>query len=214
MTALSLCLLGTAAPAQDLFYSAAPTANTWSGFYLGAQFGLIGAKTHEKGSAFPSGEALLGDIPVQGGLFAGAHYQMNDWWVWGLDAEANYEPGEFFYNGSKFGTIEWDGALRLHGGYLIAPNVLAFGSVGYSIAHFDHTTYYSVGHPALTGAAYTGGGIQLGFGVDAKLSDHLMARLLATWSHYGVHTIYDGGTAIATSEPSMVNARLGLAWSF
>jgi hypothetical protein len=39
-----------------------------------------------------------------------------------------------------------------------------------------------------------------------------MARLNATWSHYGTHTVpVPGG---GTSEPSAVTVRVGLGWKF
>jgi opacity protein-like surface antigen len=214
LAAAAMCVLGTSAEGQDAMWSSVPTASNWTGFYIGAQAGLIGMKSHEKGTAVPLGEALLGDIPVTGGAFAGFHFQQTDWWVWGLDVEANYQPAEFFYNGTKFGIMDWDAAVRVQGGVPIAPNVLAYGSVGYSWAHFDQSTYYNGVFPAATGANYIGGGVQLGFGVDAKLNDHLMMRLLATWTNYGVHSITNGGVEVGSSEPSLINARVGLAWTF
>lgn len=214
LATVAVCLVGSTAQAQDAFWANTPVASNWTGFYLGAQAGLIGMKSHEKGTAVPAGEALLGDIPVTGGVFGGFHFQQTDWWVWGLDAELNYQPAEFFYNGAKFGIMDWDGAVRIQGGVPVAPNVLAYGSVGYSWAHFDQSTYYNGVFPAATGANYVGGGLQLGFGVDAKLNDHLMMRLLATWTNYGVHSITNGGVEVGSSEPSLINARVGLAWTF
>ncbi len=38
-----------------------------------------------------------------------------------------------------------------------------------------------------------------------------MARMQATWAHFGVHDITDGGATVATSEPSRINARVGVA---
>ncbi|MBU1174201.1 MAG: porin family protein [Alphaproteobacteria bacterium] len=191
-------------------WASAPTADSWTGFYFGGQIGLVGMKSHEKGPAVPNGEALLGDIPVQAGVFGGFHWQQTDWWVWGLDAELNIEQGEFFYNGSKFGSMEMDGAVRVQGGYLVAPNVLAYASVGYSWAHFDNRAYYGGG---ATGADFIGGGLQLGLGVDAMVTDTIMARLQMTWAHYGEHAVSSGGGA-ATSEPSMIDIRTGVAWKF
>ena len=216
-TLLATAALGaliSGAEAQDAFWSSAPAASNWTGFYIGGQAGLIGMKSHESGTAVPAGEALLGDIPPQFGVFAGFHYQAADWWVWGLDVEANYEQGEFFYNNVKFGTMDWDAAVRVIGGVPIASNVLAYGSVGYSIASFDQSTYYDGASPGSTGSKYTGGGVQLGLGVDAMLNEHLMARLQASWTHYGVHEIKNGGVVVGESEPSLISARVGLAWKF
>lgn len=214
LAAAAMFALGSGAEAQDAMWASTPVASNWTGFYLGAQTGLIGMKSHEKGALFPGGEVLLGDIPPEIGGFAGFHYQATDWWVWGLDVEANYVNGEFFYNGTKFGNLVWDAAVRVQGGVPIAPNVLAYGSVGYSWANFDQSPFYDVASPGSTGANFIGSGFQLGVGVDAMINEHVMARMLATWTHFGVHDITNGGITVATSEPSRVNARIGVAWKF
>lgn len=208
------CVIGGSAQAQDAMWASGATQDNWSGFYFGGQIGIAGVKTHEKGTAIPAGETLLGDIPVHWGAFGGFHYQAADWWVWGLDAEVNYETADFFYNNKTFGKMPWDAAVRVTGGVPIAPNVLAYGSVGYSWAQFDHTAYYNVASPGSSGASYIGSGIQLGLGVDAMVTENIMARLMMTWAHYGVHNITNGAAVVATSEPSMIDVRAGVAFKF
>jgi len=210
--------LGTgAAQAQQLFAPAItsdsymPTFSAWTGFYAGAQISLLAMKSHENSSALP-GEQLLGDINGSYGVFAGYRFQLNDWLVLGIDAEANSVYSELLYSGTKFGAKTWDAAVRAHLGYPIAPNVLAYGTVGYSFAGFDMSPFYS--DPSWDGEAYTGGGFQFGLGVDMLVTDNLMARLEATYTHYGVHTITLNGVADGTSEPSDVVVRTGLGWKF
>ncbi|MEO5807399.1 outer membrane beta-barrel protein [Devosia sp.] len=199
------------APIVDAqFYQ--PTPFAWTGAYVGVQGGLLPMKSHELGASLPTGEDLLGDIGGNAGVFAGYRYQMNDWLVWGLDVEANNDATELLRQGKNYGALKWDAAIRAQLGYPVAPNVLAYGSVGYSIARFDMSPFYSA--PGYDGQVYSAGGIQLGVGVDAKVTDHIMARLLATWTHYGTHTITKGGVADGTSEPSVVNIRVGLGWTF
>ena len=187
-------------------YQPAPAA--WDGFYFGAQGSLVAMKSHEIGTLVPT-EQLLGDIGGSAGLFAGYRYQITDWFVLGLDAEFNNVATELLYPGTIYGAMKWDAAVRATLGYPVAPNVLAYGTVGYSWARFDLTPFYGA-----SDATYTAGGIQLGLGVDMMVTQNIMARLNATWTHYGVNTVTQNGTAIGTSEPSDVVVRVGLAYKF
>lgn len=184
-----------------------PSYSAWDGFYLGAQASLIGMKSHEINSVTavpPATEQLLGDIGGSAGIFAGYRMQLNDWFVLGIDAEANNVATQFEFNGSNYGALKWDAAVRATLGYPVANNVLAYGTVGYSWGRFDLS-------PGLSrDAAFTAGGIQLGVGVDMMITQNVMARLNATWTHYGVNDVPGGGT----SEPSNAVIRTGLAWKF
>lgn len=214
--ALIATVAGTVAGAQaqqftvpmvtNQMYAPAPSASTWDGFYAGAQAAIVATKTHEINGGLPA-EQLLGDIGGSAGIFAGYRYQISDWLVLGIDGEVNNVATEFLYNANVYGAIKWDAAVRATLGYPVAPNVLAYGTVGYSWAHFDMSPFY--GNPD---AVYTAGGFQFGVGVDMLVTQNIMARLNATWTHYGVNTVpVPGG---GTSEPSDVVVRLGLGWKF
>ena len=183
-----------------------PTSSAWDGFYIGAQGSLIGMKSHEIAPGILVGEQLLGDIGGSAGVFAGYRYQLSDWFVLGMDAEVNNVATQFEFNGGQnYGALKWDAAVRATLGYPVAPNVLAYGTVGYSWGRFDLS-------PSRGGAAtaFTAGGFQLGLGVDMMVTQNIMARLNATWTHYGVNSVPGGGT----SEPSNQVVRAGLAWKF
>lgn len=183
-----------------------PSYSAWDGFYVGAQGSLIGMKSHEIAPGILVGEQLLGDIGGSAGVFAGYRYQLSDWFVLGIDAEVNNVATQFEFNGAQnYGALKWDAAVRATLGYPIASNVLAYGTVGYSWGHFDLS-------PSRGGASttFTAGGFQLGLGVDMMVTQNLMARLNATWTHYGVNNVPGGGT----SEPSNSVVRAGLAWKF
>jgi opacity protein-like surface antigen len=183
-----------------------PSYSAWDGFYVGAQGSLIGMKSHEIAPGILAGEQLLGDIGGSAGVFAGYRYQLNDWLVLGVDGEVNNVATQFEFNGGQnYGALKWDAAVRATLGYPIAPNVLAYGTVGYSWGHFDLSP--SRGGVSTT---FTAGGFQLGLGVDMMVTSNLMARLNATWTHYGVNAVPGGGT----SEPSNQVVRAGLAWKF
>ena len=185
-----------------------PGFSAWDGFYLGAQGSLVAMKSHEANAvvATPPAEQLLGDIGGNAGIFAGYRYQLNDWLVLGVDAELNNVATQFEYNGLNYGALKWDTAVRATLGYPIANNVLAYGTVGYTWGRFDLS-------PGLgAGSEFTASGFQLGLGVDMMVTQNIMARLNATWTHYGVNTV--PGPTGGTSEPSSSVVRAGLAWKF
>lgn len=184
-----------------------PSYSAWDGFYVGAQGSLIGMKSHEIAPPILVGEQLLGDIGGSAGVFAGYRYQLSDWFVLGVDAEVNNVATQFEFNGgTNYGALKWDAAVRATLGYPVAPNVLAYGTVGYSWGHFDFTPSRGVS------TTFTAGGFQLGVGVDMMITQNIMARLNATWTHYGVNNVPVAGGG--TSEPSDVVVRVGLGWKF
>lgn len=180
----------------------------WDGFYLGAQGALVATKTHEINPGVGA-EQLLGDIGGHAGVFAGYRYTINDWFVLGVDAEINNVATEYLFNAKNYGAIKWDTAVRATLGYPVAPNVLAYGTVGYSWARFDMSPFSGTAD-----STFTAGGIQLGLGVDMLVTDNIMARLHATWTYYGVNNWTRGGAAYGSSEPSDVVVRAGLGWKF
>lgn len=211
--AVAVVVVGTAGAAQAQSMVAPvvtsgmyqPSYSAWDGFYIGAQGSLVAMKSHESNALLPPPEQLLGDIGGNAGVFAGYRYQISDWFVLGIDAEVNNVATQFEYSGANYGALKWDAAVRATLGYPIANNVLAYGTVGYNWGHFDLSPHY--GNP---NATFTAGGFQLGLGVDMMVTENIMARLNATWTHYGVNNVPGGGT----SEPSKSVVRAGLAWKF
>lgn len=214
LVATMVGLSGAVAQAQQFvapivtnqMYAPMPSASAWDGFYVGAQGAIVATKTHEINPGLPA-EQLLGDIGGSAGVFAGYRYQIHDWLVLGIDGEVNNVATEYLYNATVYGAMKWDAAVRATLGYPVAPNVLAYGTVGYSWARFDMSPFY-----ANPNATYTAGGFQLGLGVDMLITQNIMARLNATWTHYGVNTVPAPGGG--TSEPSDVVVRVGLGWKF
>lgn len=186
-----------------------PSYSAWDGFYFGAQASLIGMKSHEINPGLPGPDTLLGDIGGSAGVFAGYRYQINDWFVLGVDAEANNVATQFDWAGLRYGGLMWDASVRATLGYPVANNVLAYGTVGYSWARFDMTPF--TGTPD---SAFTAGGFQFGLGVDMMVTENLMARLNATYTYFGVNNWTRGGAAYGSSEPSNTVVRAGLAWKF
>ncbi len=216
--AATVLLMATAASAQQVeTVLVLPTVNSqayqtssfaWDGFYIGAQASIVATKTHEINPRLGP-EQLLGDIGGNAGLFAGYRMTVTDWLVLGIDAEFNNVATEYLYNAANYGALKWDAAVRATLGYPVAPNVLAYGIVGYNWGRFDMSPF-----SGNSDSTFTAGGWPLGLGADMMVTDNIMARLQATWTHFGVNSWTSGGTAFGSSEPSDVVVRAGLGWKF
>lgn len=126
--------------------------------------------------------------------------------------EFNWVSTELLYGGSVYGKAQWDAALRARLGVPVAPNVLAYGSIGYAWGHFDYTPGFST--PNYSNTQFTVGGVQLGIGVDAMLTANVMGRIEATYAHYGSNVEANSAGPNTTSTPSMIAVKAGLGFRF
>jgi outer membrane immunogenic protein len=206
-TLATLLLLGApAAQAEGIFGS---FNGSWTGLYAGGQAALLATKSLEENAPALTGPTLLGDMGGGAGVFAGVDYQFSDMFVAGVMGELNTDSTTLMLNGSNYGSFTWNAAARARLGALVAPNVLAYGSVGWDWGHFD----YSAAYPGASTADFTTVGMQYGIGVDVMLTGNIMGRLDATYSHYGSHDISTGGTTV-TSTPSIIAVKAGIGLRF
>ena len=195
----------TGVEAQSLL---APAGGNWTGFYIGGQADLLATKSLEEQDTSLTGPTLLGDMGGGLGIFGGYDYQFSDWLVGGLGAEYNIDSTELQFGGANYGASKWDATIKARVGTPIASNVLAYGSLGYQWGHFDYSDRPSMA--GATGADFTTGGPQIGLGIDAMLTQNIMARFEGTYTHYESHTASNG----ITSTPSMIAVKAGLAFRF
>jgi opacity protein-like surface antigen len=193
------------AEAQSLF---APASGNWTGVYVGGQADLLATKSLEEQDISLGGPTLLGDMGGGFGIFGGYDYQFSDWLVGGIGAEYNFDSTELQFGGANYGASKWDAAIKARVGTPIASNVLAYGSLGYQWGHFDYSDRPSMA--GATDADFTTGGPQIGLGVDAMLTENIMARFEGTYTHYESHTASNG----IISTPSMIAIKAGLAFKF
>ena len=163
-------LAGASAAAADTTPAAAAEApeatqinpDTWSGLYIGALFGYSFGRAD-------AGRA--GDVDAdgpEGGIYAGANYQINDRFVVGVEGDVLASGVEGERGGVGF-EQDWVGSLR--------------GRIGIAL---DDFLLYGTGGVAATGLEASSGGVSdrqtelgwtLGAGVEAALSENVTARI-------------------------------------
>jgi len=238
--------------------SAAPS---WTGFYAGISFGqrwdradwttdgFIIPGTPGVSSLFPDTEASLGAARARLGGYFGYNYQINNW-VLGAEADIGRAlrdsksvigiPGTGTGIALVAGTnlsqttidMTWDGSLRARAGYLVAPDVLVYGTGGIAFQHVGETILCSAFDPAPTGCGLAGSpdvgsavnttltGWTVGGGIEERLGRHWMLRGEYRYSDFGTfnHTFALGPTAIgdvvATTRFTTHLVTLGLAYKF
>jgi opacity protein-like surface antigen len=206
--AAGLTMAASGAMAQDIYSG----GGNWTGFYFGAQANLLATKSLEENAPGLVAPTLLGDMGGGAGVFAGADYQLNDMLVAGVMGEFNWDSTELLLNGATYGNARWDGALRARLGVPVAPNVLAYGSIGYSWGHFDYSP--GLPTPPYSNTEFTVAGAQFGIGVDAKLTDTIMGRIEATYTHFGSNVAANAAGPNTTSTPSLIAVKAGVGVRF
>src|ERR1700723_3271340 len=158
LTALSFGALLTPAMAADMapYYKGPVLAPAWSwtGFYFGGDVGGAFSSANATWTPLPSTSvfgtlAQSGDVggsAFAGGFFAGYNYQIANSWVTGIEGDWTgmraggsfaqpwqSAPGFAAAPGattSMSSEVEWAASLRGRLGYLIWPNLLAYGTGG------------------------------------------------------------------------------------
>src|SRR5271156_5758850 len=147
---------GTAMAADiALYYRAPPPAPiyySWTGFYVGGNVGGAWSSNNALWEPLPSSAAFgafpiagtTGGSSVIGGFQAGYNWQFAPTWVAGLEADWSWanaggsvnqpwaaNPGGAAVAGSftsLSSTLDWVSTLRARLGYLILPNLMAYGT--------------------------------------------------------------------------------------
>lgn len=185
---------------------------TWTGFYIGADIG--GAWSHTDGSwtGLPSA-ALFGANPISGslngsGFLGGGHvgydYQFAPSWVLGVEGDWTWTHTGGSYSqawttpaGAPFGfggattmsaTVDWLASLRGRLGYLVTPNLMAYGTGGiaWGDIHYSATAAApGIGYAASTAFNNTSDGIVVGGGLEYALTHNWSVRAEYLFYHLG-----------------------------
>ncbi|MGH7224682.1 MAG: outer membrane protein [Gemmataceae bacterium] len=184
-----------------------PSAYNWTGFYVnaGGGYGVWNADTTTITAA--TGLCDLCTNQTQGGrgFFGtggvGFDYQFTDHIVGGVfgDADFGRMSGTIQDAGSSVaGSINndwsWDAGARL--GWLITPQLLAYGKAGFTEAHFTGTGMQDTFTGAYVGnstSGFTTDGWLAGGGVESMFAPGWFFRTEYKVADYGAHEIADSG---------------------
>ena len=213
--------------------SAGPRVDArWNGPYVSGSvgYGLWAADTTTRDQT--TGAGILNIVQTQGGkgLFGaiGAGYDrrvLKDY-VAGVFVDGDFggltgtiqDQGPFFAGRIK---LDRNFALGARAGYLVSPDVLTFGTIGYTRAHFASADMVTTFAGAPTGfstqdfskAGWFGGG-----GLEAALKSGWSWKTEYRASYYGTQNVTDatagGATASITFKPIEQTIRTGLAYKF
>jgi outer membrane immunogenic protein len=209
--------IGTATAADVAPYYRAPPVvvpyYNWTGFYVGANIGGAWSNNDALWSPLPA-SATFGAFPIAGnaggssaigGFQAGYNWQFAPTWVAGLEADWSWaktggsfnqpwvsNPGSAAVAGSftnMGSTLDWVSSLRARLGYLVLPNLMAYGTVGGAWGKIDYTASNSGGViPYATSTAFsnTQGGWVAGGGLEWMVTNNWLLR--GEYLYYGLNS--------------------------
>ena len=206
-------------------YKAPPPAApvmSWTGFYVGGDAGGVWSNNSATWNPLPS-PAVFGvnaisshdkDSGFIGGLHGGYNYQFAPTWVAGIEGDWMWssekaswtQPWSGFPAGpavaGTFTTmsqrLDWLSSIRGRLGYVISPNLMAYGTGGVAFARFDDAaSNFSGGAGAYNTAASdhsTQTGLTVGGGLEYMLTTNWSVRAEYLYYHFK-----SGPNTIATS---------------
>jgi outer membrane immunogenic protein len=212
-------------------YAPPPPAFSWTGFYVdaGAGYGEWNANTvtRNAGTAIcrlcanqtQGGRGFLG----RGGI--GFDYQFTDHLVAGVFADGTYgglngtiQDQDPFYTGNVDQNWSWAAGGRL--GWLITPDLLAYGDAGFTRAHFSGANFFN----SLTGAAtgnstpgFSTNGWFAGGGFESMFAPGWFFRTEYRVAGYGANILSDGGATLQHDirfQPIVQTVTSGLVYKF
>jgi outer membrane immunogenic protein len=199
--------IGTAFPADVAPYYRAPPVLvpifSWTGFYAGGNVGGAWSSNSALWSPLPS-SAAFGAFPIAGntggssaigGLQAGYNWQFAPRWVGGIEGDWSWakigdgfnqpwmtNPGVATVPGSfttMSSTLDWVSSLRARLGYLVLPNLMAYGTAGGAWGKVDYAASNSGGvipYAASTAFSSTEGGWVAGGGLEWMITPNWLLR--------------------------------------
>jgi outer membrane immunogenic protein len=179
----------------------------WTGFYIGANAGYSWGRSKSDASYYntltgapivaPAGSILGNSFNMDGAIAGGQigyNWQVNNSWVWGLEADAQWSgergstafrcantliggtclpnltflpPGVTGTNLSMDQSLEWFGTVRGRAGWLAAPKVLLYATGGLAYGEIKSTGTLAGASPAGLLIAATGSSTTTRFGWTA-----------------------------------------------
>jgi outer membrane immunogenic protein len=203
--------LGSAASAfaADLTYepAAAPLATTpaftWTGPYLGAILGY-GWGNFNVNSGFTASSPNADGAKLGG--FGGYNFDLGNNIVLGAEADLNWDNLSGNYGPGGSVKQNWDSTARLRAGYSFG-RVLAYGTGGAAV------TGATVDSGAMSTDS-THWGWTLGAGVEAAVTDHIIARVEYQYADFGKEFYQTGLGTGANADLNTNTIRAGVGYKF
>ena len=182
------------APVAEVIYNPAP-AFSWTGGYAG---GLIG---YEWGNAKVQGGSNMNPDGFMGGVYAGYNFQTSNMFVMGLEGDFTLSGAEDKAGGVRVEN-NWNGTLRARAG-LAFDGFLVYGTGGLAIGKIT-TKLDGGGTNAGTHAGWT-----VGAGMEAAVTNNVIARLEYRYTDYGKNTYDTAPKTRVDFNSSQVMAGIG-----
>ena len=200
--------------------SAAPTAPSWEGFYLG---GDIGYGSGVSATTQPQSTNFVGSQGFTGGLLGGYNHMLAARWLVGIEADASWSDVNHIDNlDDGFGDIaeakfaqKQTYSVRARAGYLLTPGTLLYGTGGWAASLFT-LSFNAPNAPFSESDTHWLGGAQIGAGIETMLTRNWTARLEYLQTFYANGTFNNslllGGPV--DLRPSVGVGRLALIYRF
>ena len=195
--------------------ASAPTGWSWAGMYVGGQVGammLNDPEDYNPGFYIPPydpsysmGSQVAGSV----GTYAGYNWQMGNI-VAGIEAGAELPNLSVPYSTYTYVNHAWSAGVRGRLGFVTAGNTLLYGSVGWTLGHFDYSGYFT--SSSYSDDVFTDSGLQIGLGAEAFLTSRLSMRFETVYTQYGTHDILYNADPYWNVSPHTLEARIGLTY--
>lgn len=227
---LAATLLSSTAFAADLparIGAVAPApaaASNWGGVYFGVQGG-VGAGNSKPVLSVTNTNNFYADVAPRtgfGGLHAGYNWMVATRSLFGLEgdielgASANSvllrQMNGSGVNASLGGETRYQASLRARAGYLIANNLMVYGTGGVAFADYRLKSDFNVIAPRYSGFMT---GWTIGAGAEVAISGNLRARAEYRYSDFGSVNMVEASNVFWAKAPlTQHSVRLGLSYAF
>jgi outer membrane immunogenic protein len=212
----------------------APVFYSWTGFYVGGNAGGAWSSNNALWTPLPSSSAF-GVFPIAGdtggssaigGFQAGYNWQFAPTWVAGIEGDWSWantgssinqqwatNPAAVAVPGSSTSmssTLDWVSSLRARLGYLVLPNLMAYGTAGGAWGKVDYAASNSGGVvPYATSTAFssTQGGWVAGGGLEWMITPNWLLR--GEYLYYSLNS----SPSVVAASPTAPGFPSGYSWS-
>ena len=197
-------------PTYDTYKGPPPPAATmpWAGWYVGA---LLGYGIGDTDLTAPVGTDDFDADGILGGALAGWNWQ-SDNFVYGFEGDwvfTDMSDSEAFGVNRVNASVDWMAELRARAGYLVLPELLIFGTVGYAWADIDLPVTGAGGGSG----SETFSGWQFGGGAEYRFDNNWSTRLDYLYTDLDSETITYSGQSV-NYDPDVHALRAGIVYKF